>query len=459
MFQKDTIAAIATGMTNAGIGIIRISGEDAIAVADKVFRAKNPDKKLAMTKSYSALFGNICDGDCVLDEAICLVMRAPNSYTTEDVVEVQCHGGIVMLRKILELILNSGARAAEPGEFTKRAFLGGRIDITQAESVMDMIHAKNELAARSSISQLKGSLSNRVKEIRSLLLNQIAFIESALDDPENYSLDGYSEQLKEKLEEIIKEIQHLIDTAEEGKMIKEGIRSVILGKPNAGKSSLLNALLGENRAIVTDIAGTTRDTLEEDVMIHGIPLKIVDTAGIHETVDIVEKIGVDKARESVEEADLVLYVVDGNKPLDADDTQIIGLLEGKKAIIVMNKIDIEQVVDKMWITSKINAPVVEISAKTGEGMEKLYGIIKDMFFHGKLSMNDEVYITNLRHKQALAEAEQSLEQVLSSIDRNMPEDFLSIDLMAAYEQLGTILGESLDDDLANEIFDKFCMGK
>lgn len=459
MFQKDTIAAIATGMTNAGIGIIRISGEDAIAVADKVFRAKNPDKKLAMTKSYSALFGNICDGDCVLDEAICLVMRAPNSYTTEDVVEVQCHGGIVMLRKILELILNSGARAAEPGEFTKRAFLGGRIDITQAESVMDMIHAKNELAARSSISQLKGSLSNRVKEIRSLLLNQIAFIESALDDPENYSLDGYSEKLKEKLEEIIKEIQHLIDTAEEGKMIKEGIRTVILGKPNAGKSSLLNALLGENRAIVTDIAGTTRDTLEEDVMIHGIPLKIVDTAGIHETVDIVEKIGVDKARESVEEADLVLYVVDGNKPLDADDTQIIGLLEGKKAIIVMNKIDIEQVVDKMWITSKINAPVVEISAKTGEGMEKLYGIIKDMFFHGKLSMNDEVYITNLRHKQALAEAEQSLEQVLSSIDRNMPEDFLSIDLMTAYEQLGTILGESLDDDLANEIFDKFCMGK
>mgnify|MGYP004507672787 FL=1 len=459
MFQKDTIAAIATGMTNAGIGIIRISGEDAIAVADKVFRAKNPDKKLVMTKSYSALFGNICDGDCVLDEAICLVMRAPNSYTTEDVVEVQCHGGIVMLRKILELILNSGARAAEPGEFTKRAFLGGRIDITQAESVMDMIHAKNELAARSSISQLKGSLSNRVKEIRSLLLNQIAFIESALDDPENYSLDGYSEQLKEKLEEIIKEIQHLIDTAEEGKMIKEGIRTVILGKPNAGKSSLLNALLGENRAIVTDIAGTTRDTLEEDVMIHGIPLKIVDTAGIHETVDIVEKIGVDKARESVEEADLVLYVVDGNKPLDADDAQIIGLLEGKKAIIVMNKIDIEQVVDKMWITSKINAPVVEISAKTGEGMEKLYGIIKDMFFHGKLSMNDEVYITNLRHKQALAEAEQSLEQVLSSIDRNMPEDFLSIDLMAAYEQLGTILGESLDDDLANEIFDKFCMGK
>lgn len=459
MFQKDTIAAIATGMTNAGIGIIRISGEDAIAVADKVFRAKNPDKKLAMTKSYSALFGNICDGDCVLDEAICLVMRAPNSYTTEDVVEVQCHGGIVMLRKILELILNSGARAAEPGEFTKRAFLGGRIDITQAESVMDMIHAKNELAARSSISQLKGSLSNRVKEIRSLLLNQIAFIESALDDPENYSLDGYSEQLKEKLEEIIKEIRHLIDTAEEGKMIKEGIRTVILGKPNAGKSSLLNALLGENRAIVTDIAGTTRDTLEEDVMIHGIPLKIVDTAGIHETVDIVEKIGVDKARESVEEADLVLYVVDGNKPLDADDTQIIGLLEGKKAIIVMNKIDIEQVVDKMWITSKINASVVEISAKTGEGMEELYGIIKDMFFHGKLSMNDEVYITNLRHKQALAEAEQSLEQVLSSIDRNMPEDFLSIDLMAAYEQLGTILGESLDDDLANEIFDKFCMGK
>lgn len=459
MFQKDTIAAIATGMTNAGIGIIRVSGKEAIEITDSIFQAKNPNKTLKTTKSYSALFGNICDGDCVLDEAICLVMKAPNSYTTEDVVEIQCHGGIVMLRKILDLVLRSGARAAEPGEFTKRAFLGGRIDITQAESVMDMIHAKNELAARSSISQLKGSLSIRIREIRSLILNQIAFIESALDDPENYSLDGYTDKLKGRLEEIINEVHHLIGTAEEGKMIKEGIRTVILGKPNAGKSSLLNVLVGEDRAIVTDIAGTTRDTLEEDIMIHGIPLKIIDTAGIHDTVDIVEKIGVDKAMESVNQADLIFYVVDGAKPLDADDTQIMELLKGKKSIILMNKIDVKQVVDKLCITSKIDAPIVEISAKTGEGMEELYKLIQNMFFHGKVSMNDEVYITNIRHKQALIDAEQSLLQVMDSIEQNMPEDFLSIDLMAAYEQLGAILGETLDDDLANEIFDKFCMGK
>lgn len=459
MFQKDTIAAIATGMTNAGIGIIRISGDESIQIADLIFKAKNPKKTLKTTKSYSALFGNICDGDTVLDEAICLVMRSPNSYTTENVVEIQCHGGIVMLRRILELVLRSGARAAEPGEFTKRAFLGGRIDITQAESVMDMIHAKNELAAKSSISQLKGSLSLRIREIRSMILNQIAFIESALDDPENYSLDGYAEELKTKLEAIIKEVHHLIDTAQEGKMIKEGIRTVILGKPNAGKSSLLNVLVGENRAIVTDIAGTTRDTLEEDVMIQGIPLKLIDTAGIHETVDIVEKIGVDKAMESVNQADLVFYVVDGAKPLDADDMRIMELLKDKKAIILMNKMDMKQIVDKLCITSKIDAPVVEISAKTGEGMEELYELIQRMFFHGRLSMNDEVYITNLRHKQALTDAEQSLLQVVNSIDAGMPEDFLSIDLMAAYEQLGAILGESLDDDLANEIFDKFCMGK
>lgn len=459
MFQKDTIAAIATGMTNAGIGIIRISGDESIQIADLIFKAKNPKKTLKTTKSYSALFGNICDGDTVLDEAICLVMRSPNSYTTEDVVEIQCHGGIVMLRRILDLVLRSGARAAEPGEFTKRAFLGGRIDITQAESVMDMIHAKNELAAKSSISQLKGSLSLRIREIRNMILNQIAFIESALDDPENYSLDGYAEELKTKLEAIIKEVHHLIDTAQEGKMIKEGIRTVILGKPNAGKSSLLNVLVGENRAIVTDIAGTTRDTLEEDVMIQGIPLKLIDTAGIHETVDIVEKIGVDKAMESVNQADLVFYVVDGAKPLDADDMRIMELLKDKKAIILMNKMDMKQIVDKLCITSKIDAPVVEISAKTGEGMEELYELIQRMFFHGRLSMNDEVYITNLRHKQALTDAEQSLLQVVNSIDAGMPEDFLSIDLMTAYEQLGAILGESLDDDLANEIFDKFCMGK
>lgn len=459
MFQKDTIAAIATGMTNAGIGIIRVSGTEAIEVVDRMFRAKNPSKTIQDTPSYSALFGNICDGDSVLDEAICLVMRGPNSYTTEDVVEIQCHGGIVMLQKILELVIRSGARAAEPGEFTKRAFLGGRIDITQAESVMDMIHAKNELAARSSATQLQGKLSVKIKELRGMILEHIAYIESALDDPENYSLDGYSEGLRVQVTDTIQSVNALLATADEGKMIKEGIRTVILGKPNAGKSSLLNQLLGEERAIVTEVAGTTRDTLEEDAVIQGIPLRIIDTAGIHETVDIVEKIGVDKAKNSVKDADLILYVVDAARPLDADDKHIMSLLKDEKVITILNKIDMEQVVDKECITCEIQTPIVEISAKTGDGLQDLCECLKNLFFHGKLTMNDEVYITNLRHKQALMETRESLERVLDSIEQQMPEDFLTIDLMAAYEQLGYILGEALGDDLANEIFSKFCMGK
>ncbi len=459
MFQKDTIAAIATGSVNAGIGIIRISGTEAIAVADRIFRAKKQGKTVEQLPGYSALFGNVCDGDCVLDEAVCLVMRAPNSYTTEDVVELQCHGGRIMLQRILDLVLRSGARPAEPGEFTKRAFLGGRIDAAQAESVMDMIYARNELAARSSAAQLRGTLSLRIRELREMILEHVAYIESALDDPENYSLEGYGDVLRPQIEETLVQVDRLLATAEEGKLIREGIRTVILGKPNAGKSSLLNQLLGEERAIVTEIAGTTRDTLEEDVQIQGIPLRIIDTAGIRDTVDTVEKIGVDKAKNSVTDADLVLYVVDGARPLDMDDTRIMELLEGRRVITVINKIDVEQTVDKMWITKRIKAPVVELSARTGEGMEELRKCLTDMFFHGTLSMNDEVYITNLRHKQALQEAADSLRQVLTGLEQQMPEDFLTIDLMAAYEQFGYILGETLNDDLANEIFSKFCMGK
>lgn len=459
MFQKDTIAAIATGSVNAGIGIIRISGTEAIAVADRIFRAKKQGKTVEQLPGYSALFGNVCDGDCVLDEAVCLVMRAPNSYTTEDVVELQCHGGRIMLQRILDLVLRSGARPAEPGEFTKRAFLGGRIDAAQAESVMDMIYARNELAARSSAAQLRGTLSLRIRELREMILEHVAYIESALDDPENYSLEGYGDVLRPQIEETLVQVDRLLATAEEGKLIREGIRTVILGKPNAGKSSLLNQLLGEERAIVTEIAGTTRDTLEEDVQIQGIPLRIIDTAGIRDTVDTVEKIGVDKAKNSVTDADLVLYVVDGARPLDMDDTRIMELLEGRRVITVINKIDVEQTVDKMWIMERIKAPVVELSARTGEGMEELRKCLTDMFFHGTLSMNDEVYITNLRHKQALQEAADSLRQVLKGLEQQMPEDFLTIDLMAAYEQFGYILGETLNDDLANEIFSKFCMGK
>lgn len=459
MYQKDTIAAIATGMSNGGIGIIRISGQEALDVAERVFYPKGAGKSIRELPGYSALFGEIRDGKTVVDEAVCLVMLAPNSYTTENVVELQCHGGIVLLQKVLELVLRSGARAAEPGEFTKRAFLGGRIDITQAEAVMDLISAKNELAVRSSVGQLKGNLSRQIKDLRSMLLQALAYIESALDDPENYSLDGYSGQLQMQTERAVEQIDKLLQTAEEGKMIREGIRTVILGKPNVGKSSLLNQMLGEERAIVTEVAGTTRDTLEEAATIQGIPLTIIDTAGIHDTVDIVEKIGVDKAKNSIRNADLILYVVDGARPLDKDDEQIMSLLNQQKVIIIINKIDQAQVVDKLWITNQISAPVVELSAKTGEGIHALKKCLADMFFHGTLSVNDQVYITNLRHKQALTEARESLTRVLEGIQQKMPEDFLTIDLTAAYEQLGYMLGEALGDDLADAIFSKFCMGK
>ena len=459
MYQKDTIAAIATGMSNGGIGIIRISGQEALDVAERVFYPKGAGKSIRELPGYSALFGEIRDGKTVVDEAVCLVMLAPNSYTTENVVELQCHGGIVLLQKVLELVLRSGARAAEPGEFTKRAFLGGRIDITQAEAVMDLISAKNELAVRSSVGQLKGNLSRQIKDLRSMLLQALAYIESALDDPENYSLDGYSGQLQMQTERAVEQIDKLLQTAEEGKMIREGIRTVILGKPNVGKSSLLNQMLGEERAIVTEVAGTTRDTLEEAATIQDIPLTIIDTAGIHDTVDIVEKIGVDKAKNSIRNADLILYVVDGARPLDKDDEQIMSLLNQQKVIIIINKIDQAQVVDKLWITNQISAPVVELSAKTGEGIHALKKCLADMFFHGTLSVNDQVYITNLRHKQALTEARESLTRVLEGIQQKMPEDFLTIDLTAAYEQLGYMLGEALGDDLADAIFSKFCMGK
>ena len=459
MYQKDTIAAIATGMSNGGSGISRISGQEALDVAERVFYPKGAGKSIRELPGYSALFGEIRDGKTVVDEAVCLVMLAPNSYTTENVVELQCHGGIVLLQKVLELVLRSGARAAEPGEFTKRAFLGGRIDITQAEAVMDLISAKNELAVRSSVGQLKGNLSRQIKDLRSMLLQALAYIESALDDPENYSLDGYSSQLQTQTERAVEQIDKLLQTAEEGKMIREGIRTVILGKPNVGKSSLLNQMLGEERAIVTEVAGTTRDTLEEAATIQGIPLTIIDTAGIHDTVDIVEKIGVDKAKNSIRNADLILYVVDGARPLDKDDEQIMSLLNQQKVIIIINKIDQAQVVDKLWITNQISAPVVELSAKTGEGIHALKQCLTDMFFHGTLSVNDQVYITNLRHKQALTEARESLTRVLEGIQQKMPEDFLTIDLTAAYEQLGYMLGEALGDDLADAIFSKFCMGK
>lgn len=459
MFLNDTIASIATAMTNSGIGIIRVSGPESIAIVDKIFVAKNKNKKLADCSTYTAHYGFVYDDEEMVDECVVLLMKAPNSYTKEDVVEIDCHGGVMVMKKVLELVIRNGARPAEPGEFTKRAFLNGRIDLSQAESVMDIIHSKNEFALKSSLKQLRGSLKEEITGLRKNILHEIAFIESALDDPEHISLDGYADSLKLVVSEELKRIGKMLESTDNGRILKEGIKTAIIGKPNAGKSTLLNSILGEERAIVTEIAGTTRDTLEEAVSIHGIPLNIIDTAGIRSTEDVVEKIGVNKAKEMAKDADLVLYVIDASKELNEDDKNIMELLKEKRVIALMNKMDLDTVVSKEDIRAFSEMAVVEISAKNHDGMQELYDLLKDMFFDGNLSFNDEIYITNMRHKTALLHAKDNLLQVLNSIENEMPEDFYSIDLMAAYEELGYIIGESLGEDLVNEIFSSFCMGK
>ena len=388
-----------------------------------------------------------------------MIMRGPHTYTGEDTVEIDCHGGVYAMKKVLETVLKNGAVIAEPGEFTKRAFLNGRLDLSQAEAVMDVIQAKNSMALKSSVEQLKGSVQRAVKEIRSRLLYQIAYIESALDDPEHYDLTGYPQELRVIVDKETKEIQDLLKTADDGRMIQEGIKTVILGKPNAGKSSLLNFLVGEDRAIVTEIEGTTRDILEEYISLNGITLRVIDTAGIRETEDVVEKIGVGKAKQMAEDADLILYVVDSSRSLDENDEEIIELLSGRKSIVIYNKTDLEPVVDMEKIKQRTGSPVIPVSVVEETGIRKLEDEIKNMFFQGELSFNDEVYITNARHKAALEEAKESLELVKNSIDMGMAEDFFSIDLMNAYESLGRIVGESVGEDLVNEIFSKFCTGK
>jgi tRNA modification GTPase len=459
----DTIAAIATAVSDSGIGIIRISGNDAIKIADNIFRTKNNERKLSLVKSHTINYGFIYDGDELIDEVMVAVMYAPNTYTKENTVEIDCHGGILVMNRILDTVLKNGARLAEPGEFTKRAFLNGRIDLSKAEAVMDIIHSKNEFALKASVKQLSGSVSKKVKSLRESILYEIAFIESALDDPEHISLEGYSERLNEKAVTIKSELKKLIDSADNGKMLKDGINTVIVGKPNAGKSSLLNILVGEDKAIVTSVAGTTRDVLEESIKLHGIGLNIIDTAGIRDTEDEVEKIGVDKARKYAVNADLIIYVVDGSRSLDDNDAEIIRLIADKKVIVLLNKTDLEQVVcedDIVKLIGKgLDYKIIKTSTKENTGIDEFEKVIKDMFFGGEIAVNDEIYITNQRHKEALVEAYNSINMVLKSLDDNMPEDFYSIDLMSAYASLGRIIGEEVEDDLVNKIFSEFCMGK
>ena len=455
----DTIAAISSAAGNSGIGIIRVSGDEAIEVVDKIFRPANKNKKLANVESHTVHYGHIMDGDKTLDQVLVIVMKNPHSYTGEDTVEIDCHGGMLILKKVLDLVLKNGARTADPGEFTKRAFLNGRIDLSQAEAVMDLINSKNDFALNSSIEQLKGGVSDAIKDIRKDIIYHIAFIESALDDPEHISLDGYDEEITKMLNENINKISKLVNSFDNGRIMKEGIKTVILGKPNAGKSSLLNLMLGEDRAIVTDIEGTTRDTLEENINFNGLSLKIIDTAGIRDTEDLVERIGVNKAKEIAKEGDLIIYVVDGSRELDDNDREIIKLINDKQAIILVNKSDMDTVINIDELKKDSNRDVILFSAKNGEGMDQLEEEIRNMFYSGKVTYNDQVYITNARHKEALENALESLKQVKNSVDAGMPEDFYSIDLMDAYTDLGLIIGESVEDDLVNEIFSKFCMGK
>ena len=456
--KRETIAAIATAVSNSGIGIVRVSGPEAFEVTDKIFVRKN-GKSLREEDGNTIHYGFIQDGNKRLDEVLVMVMKAPHSYTAEDTVEIDCHGGVLIVKKILELVIRNGARAAEPGEFTKRAFLNGRIDLSQAEAVMDVIQAKNEYALKSSLDQLSGSMSRKIRDLREKILYEIAFIESALDDPEHISLNGYAEKLLTKVGEWISQVKKLLESADNGRVMTEGIKTVILGKPNAGKSSLMNILLGQERAIVTEIAGTTRDTLEENIYLHGISLNVVDTAGIRETEDVVEKIGVVRAMSAAESADLIIYVVDGSCPLDKNDQEIMDFIREKQAVVLLNKSDLDMVVSKEELEQRSEHRVISISAKEQTGMEALEEEIKSMFYQGEIGFNDEIYITNVRHKEALEKTLESFHMVKESIENGMPEDFYSIDLMGAYSQLGSIIGEEVGEDLVNEIFSKFCMGK
>ncbi len=458
MIHTDTIAAIATGMNTAGIGIIRISGDDSFSVVKRIFR-NAAHQALDEIESHRVYYGYIYDDDHLIDEVLLIPMKAPKSFTREDTVEIDCHGGIMVMNKILETVLKNGARTAEPGEFTKRAFLNGRIDLSEAQAVIDLIESKNEYAMQNSLKHLTGKLQERLNTCKEKIRFEIATIESALDDPEHYDLSGYPGQLRKKTLHLQSDLQELISSYKEGQILTEGIKTIILGKPNVGKSSLLNALLGQDRAIVTEIAGTTRDSLMETIRINGILLILTDTAGIHETEDPVESIGVNRSRDLAENADLILMVIDASVSLDASDHSVFDLIKDKKALILLNKSDLPPVVSEEEIRKYTDHRILSISAKEETGFEAFRDYISTEFAKGLLPYNDELFITNQRQFQLLTEAVNSLQSVIDGIDGGMPEDLLSIDLTNAYDDLCLITGERVEDDVINEIFAKFCTGK
>lgn len=459
---NDTIASIATAIAPSGIGIIRVSGDKSIEIVDQIFRSATPGKNLQNVLSHTINYGHIVmpQTEDVVDEVLISVMKGPKSFTKEDVIEINCHGGVIVLENVLKLVLSHGARLAEPGEFTKRAFLNGRIDLSQAEAVVDIINSKTQLSLKSSVHQLGGQLTRKLDAIKDSLIGIIAHIEALIDYPE-YDIDELShDKVYTQVEKIIKEIYDLMRTYESGKLIREGIQTAIIGKPNVGKSSLLNALLKEDRAIVTDIPGTTRDVLEEYMNIHGIPLKLVDTAGIRSTEDRVEKIGVERSVVQLKDADLIIFVLDASRAVDEEDLHIMSLIKDREVIVLFNKIDLDEQIDRKQIIDILHdCHMIDISAKNYDGIDDLEHAIKDMFYLGDIDINNEVYITNVRHKNALEDALKSLNEVRTSIQNQMPEDCWSIDLKTAYEKVGVVTGDSVNEDMITEIFSRFCLGK
>lgn len=458
MFQSDTIAAIATASTGGGVSIIRVSGEEAVEKVEPILSFSS--KKLSEFSSHTVHYGHVVDGTGkFVDEVLVLIMKGPNSYTREDVVEIQCHGSVLICQEILDLLLSTGVRMAEPGEFTKRAFVNGRIDLSQAEAVMDLIESKSRYALQSSMSQLNGIIKDKVIELRKMILDDVAFIEAALDDPEHISLEGFVDQLEQNVQYSTSELKKMIDNYRNGRLIRQGVQTVIIGKPNVGKSSFLNAILGTDRAIVTDVPGTTRDTLEEDVRLGDLLLHLVDTAGIHDTSDPVERIGIERAKENLGRADFCILILDGSCELTDADKHLLEVISDLNGVVLLNKNDLDVKIREEDIRIYTDKRIISFSTMTGSGKHELEELIKEQFYLDQLSFNDEIYISNERQKQAVVSSYESLQQVKSSIELGLGEDFYTIDLMSAYESLGSMIGESLDDDLADTIFRKFCMGK
>lgn len=459
--MNDTIAAIATPPGEGGIGIIRISGKDSLNIADKIFLNKN-NLKLSDLEERKLNYGHAIDPETkkTIDEVMIVYMKAPSTYTTEDVVEVHCHGGTIPVRRILEVILESGANLAECGEFTKRAFLNGRLDLSQAEAVMDLISAKTDSSFDVSLRQLKGSLSYEVSEMIDILMEMLAHIEASIDFPEDEVEEMAYDQLTIDSKDVLNKIESLLNTVDTGKILKDGLKTVILGKPNVGKSSLMNAVLRENRAIVTDIPGTTRDIIEEHVNIRGIPLKIIDTAGIRQTDDLVEKLGVNKAKEILENSDLAIVIFDSSRELDDEDLEIISLVKNKKSIILLNKTDLPKKLEESDIKSQLkDTKIINTAITEGDGLDILEDTLHDMFMSSEVKINDSTIINNTRHRDQLMKSKKNIREAISAIDVNMPIDCIEVDIRNAIENLGEITGDSVGEDIINTIFKNFCIGK